>query len=382
MTAHPSFIDQAKSAVVNGAMIMGVQTPMVNALNRISVVSSHQGYSTIQSARAIISGAVDHKPSASLWHLQRGLSGHLIKETIRLSFKPFGAAILKPKIDETFPTSPLKASLAFASVMSCMEMAINPADTIRVRLQSGESLHSLWPNPVKQLYAGSLGNGARQFGTWALFNFSGAYLDRFFSTYTTLDTKSQDGMMVKSAIQATLLTSVVYPIFERLKNELQLNPSLDSGTSSVYRSAFHGVIKRSGVIGFTHGLVPKILSNAILTYGFNWLVENGRARPAPKYTPLQIGSCVAENSFVRVSKVVVNPGDEPIIHYNEYPRIVIPLQSGILEKVDVKGNSIGERNFTRGVPVYSPKTESGNLHGNRNLGEEPLTFLIIEMKKV
>jgi hypothetical protein len=273
-------------------MIMGLQTPFVNPLNRISVVASHNAYSTYQTAQEIISGRIDNptQPKWSLLNLQRGISGHFAKEIPRLAFKPFGAVILTPKMKELFPTNPLIESLAFAAVMTTMEMAINPADAVRVRLQSGQPLNTLRPRLIKQLYTGSLGNGMRQFGTWGIFRFSGTHLDRFFAEHTTLDTKSIDGMAAKSVMQAILLTSLVYPTFERLKNELQLNPSLGRESSSRYRAAFDSVIKRSGPIGLTHGLAPKIFSNAILTYGFNWLVENGKARPSHLFNPTALDS--------------------------------------------------------------------------------------------
>lgn len=130
----------------------------------------------------------------------------------------------------------------------------------------------------------------------------------------------------------------------------------------------------------THGLVPKIFSNAILTYGFNWLVENGKSKPTPKLSTLQIGSNVFENSLVRISKVTFIPEAIPIMHHNEYPRIIIPLQTGILEKVNAHGEYIEQRAFTRGFPFKSPKTSPENPHGNINRGKDPLTFLIIEIK--
>ena len=383
MSTPISFKDQAISAFGKGFLIMGLQTPFVNPLNRISIVSSNTGFSSLKATKEIISGRIDNptNPKSSFWNLHKGISGHLAKEIPRLSFKPFGAVILKPKIDEAFPSSPLKSSLVFASMMSLMEMVINPFDTIRVRLQAGQPLKTLFPQPIKQLYAGSLGNGARQFGTWGVFNFSGAHLDRFFSTLTTLDTKSFDGMATKSLIQAALLTTTVYPTFERLKNELQYNLSLKKVTSSLYKTTFTNIITKHGVIGLTHGLLPKIFSNAILVYGFNWLVENGKPKPITKYATLQIGSNLFENSLVRISKVKFLPKEEPTLHYNEYQRVLIPLQTGTLAKVDAEGNVVGQREFTRGCPVLSSKTDKTTLHGNINHGEKPLEFLVVEMKK-
>ena len=281
MTQDVSFKQQAFSAFGKGFAIMCLQAPFVNPLNRLSVVCSNTGYSTLFGLREILAGRIDNQqaPKRSLWNLQRGLPPHFYKEIPRLLIKPPGAAFLKPKVDEMFPSSPLKASMVFASIMSLMEIVINPFDTIRVRLQSGQSLSTLWPNPMKQLYAGSWGNFWRQFGTWGIFSFSGNYLDRALLENTTLNTKSFDGMAIKSMIQATLLTCAVYPIFERLKNELQYNPNLKKEGLSLYKAAFEGVIQRSGARGLAHGLLPKILSNFVLVYGFNWLIENGKAKP-------------------------------------------------------------------------------------------------------
>ncbi len=383
MTTGVSFKDQAVSAFSKGFIIMGLQTPFVHPLNRISVVCSNTGYSSLRAIREVYAGTIDSvdAPKRSFWNLHRGLSGHLVKEITRLSFKPFGGAILKPKIDQTFPLSPLKASIVFAGAMSCMEVLINPADTVRVRLQSGQSLNSFYPNPIKQLYAGSLGNFMRQFGTWGTYNFSGAHLDRFFREHTTLDPKSIDGMAVKSVIQAVLLTSLVYPTFERLKNELQYNKDIEKGVSSLYKASFNGVIKRRGVVGLVHGLFPKILSNTILVYGFNWIVENGKPKPIVNPTSLQIGSLIFENSLVRISKVTFPPKEDPVMHYNEYKRMIIPLQTGSLEKVSSQGAYLGQRSFTRGIPFMSPPTNKTELHGNINRGKESLSLLIVEIKQ-
>jgi len=276
-----SFKDQATSAFIKGSIIMGIQTTGMHPLNRMSVVQSQTGKSISQVAKAIFSGKIDDpiNPKKSFVNLYKGISGHVLKETVRLTFKPFGVVFLIPELNRIFPSSPLKASLSFAAVMSIFEIIINPADTIRVRLQSGQPLKSLWPNPVKQLYAGSLANGARQFGTWGVVNFSGTHLDRIFSEHTKLNTRTIDGMVPKSCIQAVLLTTVAYPPFERIKNELQIHASLSKGTTSPYKAAINNIFKRRGIVSFMDGFTPKILSNCIMVYGFNWLLENGKPKP-------------------------------------------------------------------------------------------------------
>lgn len=280
MTKPISLTDEAKSAFVTGLGIMALQTPFVKSLNRISVVSLNNSCSTIDATKAIYKGNVTEKGTITeqgsskptLWNFQRGLSGHLVKELTRLGFKPLGAAMLKPRLDEAFPSSPLKASLIFAGTMSAAEMLINPADTARARLESGKPLSTFKSRPIKQLYAGSWGNGMRQFGTWAIFSYSGAHIDRLFSKHTNLDTTSFSGIAPKSIIQAFLFTNVVYPIFECPKTHLQIDPNIKG-----YAQVFNKVIKQ-GAKGFMYGFVPKLFSNALLTYGFNWQIENAKAK--------------------------------------------------------------------------------------------------------
>jgi len=273
VTAQTSFKEQVMSTCKMGFAIMALQTPIVHPLNRMSVIGSDRGYSFYQSLHAIFKGTID-KQQPSLLHLYRGISGHVAKEVSRLMFKPLGA-LFKPKIDETFPLNPIKAAAVFAGIMAIMEMMINPFDTIRVRLQKGEPLSSLYPRPIKQLYAGSMGNGVRQFGTWGIFYLSGSHLDKLFRDQLNLDTQSIEGLIMKSCVQATLLTSVVYPLFERLKNELQCNPALLQETTP-YKAAFRQILQIKGPYGLLHGIAAKILSNAILTIGFNGLIEISR----------------------------------------------------------------------------------------------------------
>ena len=68
------------------------------------------------------------------------------------------------------------------------------------------------------------------------------------------------------------------------------------------------------------------------------------------------------------------------MHCNEYSRVIIPLQTGVLEQVNSQGTYVGQRAFTQGVPFLSSQTNPENLHGNINRGNEPLAFLIVEVK--
>jgi len=45
-----------------------------------------KGYSTLQATKSIISDRIDNPndPKKSVWSLQKGISGHLIKETTRI----------------------------------------------------------------------------------------------------------------------------------------------------------------------------------------------------------------------------------------------------------------------------------------------------------
>lgn len=266
-------------AIQTGSLIMLAQTPFVTALNRISVVSCLENICMPNAVKYIYSGHADKIGFSSLQHFQRGVSGHLAKEVMRVSFKSIGIT-LKPKLDQHFGTTvagKVKSDLTFATSLSVAEMAINPFDTLRTMWQAGICFSKIEKGKrISHLYKGSLANGARQFGVWLIYPIT----DRLWSNIlkdSPIDPHSNMGIAVKSLPQSVQITTPIW-IFERLKNELQFRPTLKSSSNSLsnYKATFNHILTTQGPKGFFNGFIPKVLSNAILILGANYLLEQGR----------------------------------------------------------------------------------------------------------
>lgn len=260
-------------AIKTGSGIMLAQTPVVNALNQMSVVACRRNASSRVACYMIYRGDLNGGIS-SLWNFRAGIGGHLSKEIPRLIFKPAGLYLFKPWLCTKM--SPAQSDLAFAGTLSLTEILINPADTWRVNMQAGDKLE----RSFRRLYAGSLGNGIRQFGTWWGFSYSDRKLNTGLQNYTSIDPHSSLGISVKAIPQSLFFTTLVYGI-ERVKNEIQynrqnaLNPT---NRITSYRGAFHDVFHTQGWQGFFRGYPPKVLANAVLAAGATYLVEKGRQK--------------------------------------------------------------------------------------------------------
>jgi hypothetical protein len=262
------------NAFSSGATIMLIQSPLVNAFNQWSVVACRYNLSTLQAFRHIFYG---NAMQPSILHFRAGMGGHLSKEFPRVLFKSTGLYILVPYLS-TQPLSPVTRELIFAGTLSSAEMIINPMDTWQVNVQAGKPLETSF----RALYAGSLGNGARQFITWWGFGYSNRKLNELLPKYAQIDPHSPLGIGAKTIPQALFLTSITYGI-ERVKNEMQYNSRVytdilgkDKTNKSKYVKAASNILLSQGFLGFTRGFFPKVGGNAILAAGSNILIEKGQ----------------------------------------------------------------------------------------------------------
>lgn len=217
--------------------------------------------------------------------------GHLPKEASRIVFKSTGLFTVMPWLNAHY--EPGDAQLLFAGGMSALEMFINPVDKTRVDRQSGQPIKMSF----NELYKGSLGNGARQFGTWYLFGQSNRMLNAALTEHTSIDPHSYTALLVKALPQSIAFTSVVFPL-ERIKNEMQFDgksgdnriqprTAVEVGGNwlefikgnerlrSSYVEAAKQIIKEYGVKELYRGAGAKTLSNAVLAWGATLLVELG-----------------------------------------------------------------------------------------------------------
>lgn len=281
------------TGISQGSVIMLCQTPIVTSLNRISVVCCYKNVPMFDSIKQIYKGSVDKAVAPSPKHFLRGISGHLTKETARISFKTSGI-VLKPSLDEYFkdvPFGKIKSDVIFSGGLASAEMLINPADTIRTMWQAGEKIRDLPKGRVlSHLYKGSGANGLRQFGTWLGFPLADRIWSKAIDASTSLDSRSITGITVKSLPESFQITAPIW-IFERLKNELQYHPDLvKSTTKHRYTYVFNYIRSDQGWTGFVRGFMPKVLSNYILIIGANYLLELGRNPPSRKLISSPIGS--------------------------------------------------------------------------------------------
>jgi hypothetical protein len=261
MTIERSFKEDFGSFFLKGISISVLQFPFVGFFNGVSKNASFKRVGGMLAIHSMLKGENGGVSGA--------LAGYFRKEAVRLSFKPLGA-VCKVKIDKEFSRESLKASLLFASLMGSMELGIHPLSVLFRSVILNEKL-----NRRGLLYRNTMKSGVKQFSFWSVVAFSGSQLDVAFSRYPSLNTKEYRGMALKSGMQATILTILTYPFFERLRNEMSYFPHLFK-EKAPYLAAFDHVIKRSGWVGFSHGMIVRIFSHSILTSGFNLLVESGR----------------------------------------------------------------------------------------------------------
>lgn len=278
ITSSTGIFHDIWKGIETGGAIMLAQTPVITALNRISVVSCRYDLSMHESLKQIFQGTIDAALKPSVKYFLKGVSGHLVKESARLGFKASGI-VLKPRLDRHFKESSsgkLKSDLIFAGSLSLAEILINPADTLRTMWQANEKLNQLKKeNVFLHLYKGSAANGARQFGTWLGFPLSERVWSKVIEEKTPLDSHSISGIAIKSIPQSFQITAPVW-ILERLKNELQYRPNLNKLGTARYLHAFKQIAYEQGAMGFLRGFIPKVWSNAVLVMGANYLLEQGR----------------------------------------------------------------------------------------------------------
>ncbi len=265
----------------HGAPLMLFSAPIVNSCNRISVVECHNGCSSRRAIQQIYQGTVDLKKNPSLWHFQRGLGAHLAKEIPRLTFKPIGLMWLKPELDDHYRkqgrAGDIKASLIFSGALSACEIAINPVDTCRTVWQSGQKVKNLvgvGQSLGTRLYAGSLGNGVRQFSIWMGYSAADRLCNEKLEQHG-YDIYSLKGISIKALPESFLFTLPAW-LPERIKNELQYRPHLIEKAKANHRSRYsmsvEYIYRTQGIQGFCRGFLPKVCGNGVLVAGANILV--------------------------------------------------------------------------------------------------------------
>jgi quercetin dioxygenase-like cupin family protein len=86
-----------------------------------------------------------------------------------------------------------------------------------------------------------------------------------------------------------------------------------------------------------------------------------------------------DNEEFSIVKVVIFPHEEVGDHRDDYPKIVIAIQGGVLTRLAPDGE---ERDiaFPTGVAVYRPVDPPGEMHRVVNRSDETIELLLIRLK--
>ncbi len=275
-----------RSIANNGVVTLGL-APFINPFFQASVMACKEG----GNARAIVNkmyqGSANEvtfsktlvKPNSYSAILMRGIDAHLSKEFMRNATKGPGLYLYRPYLEEKY-NSPGKVTIIYSGVMSVGEMIINPVDTWRV-VRQGQSKMNIG---FSSLYAGSLGNGVRQFLTWSGFTYCDQRMGHYLSAQG-FDPLSYTNAALKAIPTGFAFTAASYPV-ERVKNELQLNYSRDY-KDLVFGSRYQAACKK--VVGETNnpgkifsqiyrGAFFKACGNSVLSFGASVVVCYGKRR--------------------------------------------------------------------------------------------------------
>ena len=86
-----------------------------------------------------------------------------------------------------------------------------------------------------------------------------------------------------------------------------------------------------------------------------------------------------ENEQVRVSKIILEPGEKVGLHRDEYPRTVIGLKGGTFKRIEEDG-STKDVIFPTGEAVFLEADPVGQKHSGVNTSADFLELIVIEYK--
>lgn len=87
-----------------------------------------------------------------------------------------------------------------------------------------------------------------------------------------------------------------------------------------------------------------------------------------------------ENEYVRVWKTVISPSQPLEMHKHSAGRVLIGLKGGKIQRVEDDGTLTDMDLETHKAYWQTADPHSGGMHGDVNLGDEPVEIMVVEMK--
>ncbi len=88
-----------------------------------------------------------------------------------------------------------------------------------------------------------------------------------------------------------------------------------------------------------------------------------------------------ENDDVEVWKSIILPNQPLSMHRHDHPRAIIALRGGTLSVVTEAGDS-KDYTWETGSAYWLDVDAPGELHGDVNLGTEPIEVIVVQLKGV
>jgi hypothetical protein len=88
-----------------------------------------------------------------------------------------------------------------------------------------------------------------------------------------------------------------------------------------------------------------------------------------------------DNEHVRVWKSIILPNQPLALHRHDYGRTIVALKGGSLDVVDAEGRTTKTMVWETGKAYWLGVDPSGEVHGDRNRGQEPIEVIVVEMKR-
>jgi quercetin dioxygenase-like cupin family protein len=87
-----------------------------------------------------------------------------------------------------------------------------------------------------------------------------------------------------------------------------------------------------------------------------------------------------DNADVKVWKSVILPHDPLPLHRHDHPRVLIALAGGTMQIVD-QGGPRETHEWKSGQAYWLPANPPGTLHQDVNVGDKPITVIVVELQK-